>query len=162
MRVKKKRRFIHQLEKLKNVEGRLELIKSFRNNIKVFVDYAHTPGALETVLKSIKNLNNNKISLVFGCGGERDKQKRSIMAKIAKNYCQKIYVTDDNPRNENPDKIRSEITRHLKGKIFYNIANRTEAIKKSILNAQANEIILVAGKGHEAYQDYGKKNNFYF
>ncbi len=153
----KKKKIYSSIRKIKNVDGRLELIKSFKNNIKVFVDYAHTPGALETVLKSIKNLNNNKISLVFGCGGDRDKQKRSIMAKIAKNYCQKIYVTDDNPRNENPDKIRSEITRHLKGKIFYNIANRTEAIKKSILNAQANEIILVAGKGHEAYQDYGKK-----
>ena len=136
----KKKKIYSSIKKIKNVDGRLELIKSFKNNIKVFVDYAHTPGALETVLKSIKNLNNNKISLVFGCGGERDKQKRSIMAKIAKNYCQKIYVTDDNPRNENPDKIRSEITNTLR-EDFYNIANRTR-IKKSILNAQANEIIL--------------------
>ena len=90
------------LKKIKNVDGRLDLIKKYPNNIRVFIDYAHTPDALHEVIKSIKNIYNNNISLVFGCGGERDFKKRPLMAKIAKSFCKKIYVTDDNPRKENP------------------------------------------------------------
>ncbi len=146
------------LKKIKYIDGRLELIKKFPNNIKVFVDYAHTPDALFEALKAIKETyNNNNVSLVFGCGGERDFKKRSLMAKVAKSNCRKIYVTDDNPRKENPNKIRREIIRHLKGTNYFDIGNRSEAIKKAILNAEPNDIILVAGKGHENYQDYGNK-----
>ncbi len=145
------------IKSIKNVDGRLEFVKKFNNNVKVFLDYAHTPGALQAALQSFKSPNNNNISLVFGCGGERDKKKRSIMAKIAKAHCKKIYVTDDNPRYENPNKIRNEICKHLKGITYFNIASRSEAIKRSIFNAEPNEIILIAGKGHETYQDYGKK-----
>ena len=79
------------------------------------------------------------------------------MAKIAKKFCKKIYVTDDNPRKENPKKIRSEIVSNLKGSNYHNIANRSQAIKKAILNSEYNEIILVAGKGHETNQDYGNR-----
>ena len=92
------------LKSLKHVNGRLDLVKKFSNNVKVFIDYAHTPDALKEVLKSIKNIYNSNISLVFGCGGERDKKKRPLMAKIAKDFCKKIYVTDDNPRKEDPKK----------------------------------------------------------
>ena len=92
------------IKKIKSINGRLELVRSYSNNIKVFVDYAHTPDALLKTLKSLKSFYGNNISLVFGCGGDRDKKKRSIMAKIANKYCKKIYVTDDNPRNENPKK----------------------------------------------------------
>tara|TARA_Y100001970_G_scaffold290694_1_gene425342 strand:+ start:977 stop:3733 length:2757 start_codon:yes stop_codon:yes gene_type:complete len=145
------------LKDIKNVEGRLNLIKKYPNNIKVFIDYAHTPDALSEVLKSIKNSDTNNISLVFGCGGERDFKKRPIMAKIAKSFCKKIYVTDDNPRNENPEKIRKEIIKNLFGCKFFNIADRSKAIKEAILNAEHNETILIAGKGHENYQDYGNK-----
>ena len=95
--------------------------------------------------------------MVFGCGGDRDFKKRPLMAKIAKSYCKKIYVTDDNPRKENPRKIRNEIAKHLKGSSYFNIGNREKAIKKAILNADPNEIILIAGKGHENTQDYGDK-----
>jgi len=145
------------LKKIKNVDGRLDLIKKYSNNIRVFIDYAHTPDALHEVIKSIKNTYNNNISLVFGCGGERDFKKRPLMAKIAKSFCKKIYVTDDNPRKENPKKIRKEIIRYLKGSDYFNIGNRSKAIKEAILNAEPNETILIAGKGHENYQDYGNK-----
>ena len=148
---------ISSLKKIKNVDGRLDLIKKFPNNIRVFIDYAHTPDALKEVLKSIKNTFNNNISLVFGCGGERDFKKRSLMAKIAKSFCERIYVTDDNPRKENPKKIREEIINHLKGSNYFNIGNRSQAIKEAISKAEPNETILIAGKGHENYQDYGNK-----
>ena len=79
------------------------------------------------------------------------------MAKIAKRYCKKIYITDDNPRRENPSKIRREITKNLIGSNYFNIAKRSSAIKKAIASAEPNENLLIAGKGHENYQDYGKK-----
>ncbi len=145
------------LRKIKNVDGRLDLIKKYPNNIRVFIDYAHTPDALQEVMKSIKNIFNSNISLVFGCGGERDFKKRSLMAKVAKSFCTKIYVTDDNPRKEDPKKIRKEIINHLKGSNYFNIGNRSKAIKEAVLKAEPNEIILIAGKGHENYQDYGNK-----
>ena len=145
------------LKKIKNVNGRLELIKKYPNNIKVFIDYAHTPDALNEVLNSLKNTYDKNISLVFGCGGERDFKKRPLMAKIAKSICKKIYVTDDNPRKENPKKIRKEITKHLKGSDYFNIGNRSKAIKEALSNAQSDEIVLIAGKGHENYQDFGNK-----
>jgi murE/murF fusion protein len=150
-----KEKFIYRsLKKLKDVNGRLELVKKYKNNIKVFIDYAHTPDALLKTLQSIKSDCGDNISLVFGCGGERDKQKRKLMAKIANNNCKKIYITDDNPRNENPKIIRNQLLKYIsKGKAF-DIGNRKLAIKKAIHNAEPQETILVAGKGHEEKQVY--------
>jgi len=145
------------IKKIHNVNGRLQLVRTLPNKTKVFLDYAHTPDALSIVLKSLKNHFNKNLNLVFGCGGERDTKKRPIMSKIAKNYCNFIYVTDDNPRNENPIKIRKEIIRNLKNKSYLEIPSRTKAIKAAMKNSKPNEIILVAGKGHENYQDYGNK-----
>ena len=145
------------IKKIKTVNGRLDLIRKYSNNIRVFIDYAHTPDALYQVIKSIKDTYNNNITLVFGCGGERDFKKRKLMAIVAKKFCEKIYVTDDNPRKENPKKIRKEIIKHLKGSNFFNIGNRSKAIKEAITNARSNETILIAGKGHERLQDYGNK-----
>ena len=153
----KNKNIIKTIEKIKSINGRLELIKEFPKNIKVFVDYAHTPDALSEVIKTIRKTYTNNISLVFGCGGERDFKKRPLMAKIAKKYCKKIYVTDDNPRNENPAKIRKEIIKNLKRSNYFNIGSRSKAIKTAVYNAESNEIILVAGKGHEGRQDYGDK-----
>jgi MurE/MurF fusion protein len=153
----KKFKVAKTLKKIKTIDGRLELIKKFPNNIKVFIDYAHSPDALSTVITSLRDSYGNNITLVFGCGGERDFKKRPLMAKIAKLYCKKIYVTDDNPRKENPSKIRKEIINNLKGSKYFNIGNRSKAIRQAILNAEPNEIILIAGKGHENYQDYGNK-----
>ena len=156
-----KDKFIYNsIKKLRDVNGRLELIKKYPNNIKIFIDYAHTPDALLKTLESLKTNYGNNISLVFGCGGDRDKKKRSIMAKIANNNCKKIYVTDDNPRNENPKKIRNDLLRHINKNKAYNIGNRFLAIKKSLINANPNEIILVAGKGHEVEQIYKNKINY--
>ncbi len=145
------------MKKIKNVNGRLELVKTFSNNTKVFVDYAHTPDALNEVLKSLKKKFNQNIILVFGCGGDRDFKKRPLMAKIAKKFCKEVYVTDDNPRYENPQKIRLQIIKNLRGVNFHNIGNRSKAIKQAILKSRPNDIILVAGKGHENTQDYGNK-----
>ena len=145
------------LKKIKGISGRLELVRIFTNNIKVFVDFAHTPDALSKTILSLYKSYSENISIVFGCGGERDIKKRPLMAKIADTYCKKIYVTDDNPRKEKPEKIRKEIIKNLKKTINYNVGNRAEAIKTAILNAEPNEVILVAGKGHENEQIYKNK-----
>ena len=154
LKFKKIKKNIH---KISSTDGRLQLIKKLKNNCKIFIDYAHTPDALENVLKTLKHLYGNKIKLVFGCGGDRDFGKRKLMAKVAKKYCKRIYVTDDNPRKENPKKIRDDITKFLSDSNFEEIGNRRTAIKKAIRSCEQNEIILIAGKGHENYQDYGKK-----
>jgi len=145
-----------QIHKIKPVAGRLECVARLKNNSNIIVDFAHTPDALEQSLIALKKQFKKKIVIVFGCGGERDKKKRIIMGKIAKKYCRKIFVTDDNPRNENPKKIRSMIIKGCKRSAI-NIGNRKKAIESSIKELGPNEILLVAGKGHEETQDYGNK-----
>ena len=147
----------NSIKKITDVDGRLQLVKSYANGIKVFIDYAHTPDALLKTLSALKSKFQNNISLIFGCGGERDKKKRPLMAKIADNNSKKIYVTDDNPRNENPKNIRKELLKHIKKSKTFNIGNRSLAIKKAIQNAEAQEVILIAGKGHEEKQIYKSK-----
>ncbi len=108
------KKIINTIDNLKPVSGRLEQIGIIKNNSKVILDYAHTPDALESSLKSLKEqYTSRKISIVFGCGGDRDKAKRSMMGKIANQYCDKIYLTDDNPRYENPKTIRTSIKKIL-------------------------------------------------
>ncbi len=153
----KEKKIFDSLKKIRGVNGRLELVRKFSNNIKVYVDYAHTPDALLKSIEALKKNYNSKLSLVFGCGGERDIKKRALMAKIANLNCYKIYVTDDNPRNENPEKIRRNILKNITNKNHFNIGSRAQAIKKAISNAEPDEIILVAGKGHEEEQIYKKK-----
>ena len=153
----KEKKIFNSLKKIRDVNGRMELVKTFSNNIKVYVDFAHTPDALLKSLNALKNNYGKNISLVFGCGGDRDYKKRPLMAKIASTNCKKIYVTDDNPRDEDPNKIRIGIIKNIKNKNCFNIGNRQKAIKTSILNAEPNEIILVAGKGHETKQIYKNK-----
>ena len=145
------------INKLGDVDGRLEQVKRYSNNIKVFIDYAHTPDALLKTIKSLKSIFGKNISIVFGCGGDRDKKKRPLMAKIANEHCQKIYITDDNPRNENPKKIRNELLKYISKDKSFNIGSRSSAIKKAIKNANPEEIILIAGKGHEKKQIYINK-----
>ena len=122
-------KIISKIKSLKNVNGRLELIKILPNKAKIFVDFAHTPDALKTVLNALKIQFGKNISLVFGCGGERDIKKRKDMANIAKNFCEKIYVTDDNPRRENPQKIRNQIKIQINKKKLIEISSRSIAIK---------------------------------
>jgi len=151
-----KKKIFKQINKIKPVPGRLESIVNLNNNSNIIIDFAHTPDALEQSLVALKKQFKKEIIIVFGCGGERDKKKRPIMGKIAKKYCRKIFITDDNPRNEDPKKIRIAIMKGCK-KLAVNIGNRKEAIKTAIKELGTNEILLVAGKGHEKIQDYGNR-----
>ena len=156
------KKIIKVIDKLKPVEGRFEKIGKIKNNSKVILDYAHTPAALELALLNIKEqFPKRNISLVFGCGGERDKKKRSVMGKIADKYSNRIYLTDDNPRNENPSKIRKDIKRGIKNTKITELPNRKSAIHKAIKYLKTGELLLVAGKGHEKTQDYGSKKLFF-
>ncbi len=153
---------VNCINKIKPVNGRLEKIGSIKNNSSVILDYAHTPDALKTCLQNIKDQFKNKsISIVFGCGGDRDKFKRPSMGKIANEYCDRIYLTDDNPRNEHPKKIRISISKKINKSKLYDISNRGKAIDQAIQDLSTGEILVVAGKGHEQIQDYGKFKNFF-
>ncbi len=156
------KKIIRVIHKIKPVEGRLEKVGDIKNKSKVILDYAHTPEALELALLNLKEqFPESKINLVFGCGGDRDKKKRSFMGKIAEKYSDKIFLTDDNPRFENPNKIRRDIKKGIKNKIFEEISNRKHAIEKAIQNLKSGDLLLVAGKGHEKIQDYGNKKLFF-
>ena len=150
-------KIIEVINKVKPVSGRLEKIGNIKNKSKVILDYAHTPDALKACLQSLKEqFKDKKISIVFGCGGNRDKSKRPMMGKIANKYCDKVYLTDDNPRNENPKKIRSSIKKKINNSILFEIPDRSQAIQKATLNLNTGDILIIAGKGHENTQVYGK------
>jgi MurE/MurF fusion protein len=149
---------LKNIKKIKEVNGRLQLIKILPNKTKVFIDYAHTPDALETSLKTLKEHYKVKPDVVFGCGGERDRNKRHIMAKISEKNAELIYITDDNPRNENPQIIRKMIVSGFKNKErVQNVPIRSKAIDAAIFNSRPEGVILIAGKGHETIQLYKKK-----
>jgi len=155
-------KIIKIIHKIKPVEGRLEKIGNIKNQSRVILDYAHTPEALEIALSNIKDqFPLKKINLVFGCGGERDFKKRFMMGRIADRYSEKIYLTDDNPRNENPSKIRNEIKKGIKKNKIKELPDRKEAIHRAIMSLKTGEILLVAGKGHEKTQDFGKRKLFF-
>jgi UDP-N-acetylmuramyl-tripeptide synthetase len=149
--------------KLKNPSGRLEKVYD-KKKIKVYIDYAHTPDALSNVLSSLKEITVGRLILVFGCGGNRDNTKRSLMTKEALKYSDLIIITDDNPRFENPEKIRNDMIRGIakdqKIKIK-DIGNRSQAIKFAIKNLKSNDLLLIAGKGHENYQIIRSKKIFF-
>ncbi len=150
------------LPKVKSVKGRFEKIGIVKNKSKVILDYAHTPDALKTCLKNLKEqFPDHKISLVFGCGGNRDQDKRAKMGKIADNFSDKIYLTDDNPRLEKPGKIREDIKKGIKKQKILEFPNRIKAISEAINQLNTGEILLVAGKGHETVQELGKKKIFF-
>ncbi len=150
------------MNKLKPVEGRLEKVGELKNNSKVILDYAHTPDALKTILDNVKEqFPFTKIRLLFGCGGDRDKAKRSKMGLIASNLADIIYLTDDNPRGEDPSKIRNEIKKGIRNKRIIEISNRKLAINNCINDLCSGEIAIIAGKGHEKTQEYNHKK-YYF
>lgn len=145
------------LEKIKPIKGRLNIIKN-KNKI-ICIDYAHTPDGLKQVIKTLKIHFKKKINIVFGCGGNRDVNKRQKMGKIANKLCNKIIITDDNPRDEDPKSITKDIFKTaIKGKI---IQNRKTAIREAIRITKKNEILLIAGKGHENHQIL-KNKKIYF
>ena len=154
-----------QLSALTGAEGRFDYFIS-ENNIIGIIDYAHTPDALENVLTTIAKLRkgDEAVITVVGCGGDRDKTKRPIMAQVACDLSTKVILTSDNPRSEDPNTILSEMEVGLSSaakRKYIKIVDRHEAIKAAISFAKSGDIILVAGKGHEKYQDInGVKTHF--
>ena len=133
------------------VSGRFQLVDKGQP-FSVVVDYAHTPDGMEKVLSLTKNLNTKRVVTVFGCGGDRDKEKRPIMGQVAAKYSDEIVLTADNPRNEDPEKIISEIETGIKGASCTKIVDRSKAIEYAIKNAREGDIIMIIGKGHETSQ----------
>lgn len=137
------------------VPGRFQLVEAGQP-YTVIVDYAHTPDGLDNVLKTARSITKGKLWAIFGCGGDRDNKKRPIMGGIALDLADKVVVTSDNPRTEDPEKIIDQIFVALQdvpaGKEVYRISDRREAIEYVLANAEADDVIMIAGKGHENYQ----------
>ncbi len=141
------------LEGLKGASGRLELAGTTPAGVPVFVDYAHKPEALENVITSVRPFTTGRVIVVFGCGGDRDRAKRPMMGEIATRLADMVIVTDDNPRSEDPAKIRAAIMAAAPG--AREVGDRRLAIREAIAGAAAGDTVLVAGKGHETGQQIG-------
>lgn len=147
-------KIIESIESVKGVDGRFELVNAGQN-FTVIVDYAHTPDSLENVLKTIQSFADKKIFVIVGCGGDRDKTKRPLMAEIACRYATNPIFTSDNPRSEDPLAILKDMEEGVLGKRYITIPDRKEAIVTAINQASRGDVILIAGKGHETYQIIG-------
>ncbi|HEY8947452.1 MAG TPA: UDP-N-acetylmuramoyl-L-alanyl-D-glutamate--2,6-diaminopimelate ligase [Rhizomicrobium sp.] len=141
------------LAHLKGAAGRLEKVAYAKSGAAIYVDYAHTPDALETVLKAIRPHVSNKLHVVFGCGGDRDKGKRPLMGAAAATFADDVIVTDDNPRSEDPATIRKEALSGAPG--AREIGDRAQAIHDAIASLKTGDILVIAGKGHESGQVVG-------
>jgi UDP-N-acetylmuramoyl-L-alanyl-D-glutamate--2,6-diaminopimelate ligase len=147
------REAVLSLGKSPQVPGRLEMVPAKRQ-FQVFVDYAHTPDALLNVLKTLRQLEPGRLIAVFGCGGDRDRQKRPLMGRVADQNADYSIITSDNPRKEDPNAIISEIEKGFGSDRYEKVAERAEAIARATALAQPRDIILIAGKGHETYQEF--------
>lgn len=141
---------LEAIGKIHGAKGRLEYIGKSQQGGDVYVDYAHTPDALENVICSMRPYTKNKLHIVFGCGGDRDKTKRPLMGNVAEKLADVVYVTDDNPRTENPEDIRNQVMEGCPN--ARNIGDRKEAIRQAIEQLQYGDVLIVAGKGHETGQ----------
>ena len=141
------------LADLKGVKGRAEVVPT-NTDYTVIIDYAHTPDGLKNILHTFRECQKNRLIVLFGCGGDRDKTKRPLMGSVAARFADYVIVTSDNPRTEDPDEIIKDILVGLRGSItpYKVITNRIDAIKFAIKNACPGDIIVLAGKGHETYQ----------
>ncbi|MBL8698714.1 MAG: UDP-N-acetylmuramoyl-L-alanyl-D-glutamate--2,6-diaminopimelate ligase [Alphaproteobacteria bacterium] len=144
---------VQALAKLEVVPGRLQRVARRSNGAAIYVDYAHKPDALETVLRALRPHTARELVVVFGCGGDRDSGKRPLMGEIAARLADRVFVTDDNPRSEEPAAIRSQILRACPGAT--EVASRREAIFLATAGLQAGDVLVVAGKGHERGQIVG-------
>src|ERR1700720_2022191 len=147
------REAVLSLAKSPQVPGRLEIVPAKRQ-FQVFVDYAHTPDALLNVLKTLRELEPRRLIVVFGCGGNRDREKRPLMAQVADQNADYAIVTSDNPRKEDPNAIIAEVEKGFRSNRYEKVPDRAEAIKRAIELAQPRDIVLIAGKGHESYQEF--------
>jgi len=139
------------VEKISGVAGRLQLVKGVPTGCAVYVDYAHTPDALENILNALRPHTQNRLICLFGCGGDRDKGKRPQMGEISARLADVTIITDDNPRSENPDKIRLDILEGA-GDGAKNIGGRREAIREAVKMMEVGDVLVLAGKGHEQGQ----------
>ncbi|MEH7299584.1 UDP-N-acetylmuramoyl-L-alanyl-D-glutamate--2,6-diaminopimelate ligase [Neobacillus drentensis] len=147
-------KIIESIEGVKGVAGRFELVNAGQD-FSVIVDYAHTPDSLENVLKTIQHFAKKRIFVIVGCGGDRDRTKRPLMAQIACRLATDPILTSDNPRSEDPIAILKEMEEGVQGESYQVIPDRKEAIFTAINNATTGDVILIAGKGHETYQIIG-------
>jgi UDP-N-acetylmuramoyl-L-alanyl-D-glutamate--2,6-diaminopimelate ligase len=149
------------LESAEGIPGRMEKIQSGQD-FKVLIDYAHTPNALERLLKTVRRVTEGQLLVLFGCGGDRDQGKRPEMGKVASLFADKIFLTEDNPRSEDPQRIIDQIMQGVKNKEKVEIIiDRKEGIKKAVSMAKSGDTLVLAGKGHEDYQiKKGKKSHF--
>jgi UDP-N-acetylmuramyl-tripeptide synthetase len=156
--VKNSDKIVKTLSKIKSADGRMQSVGT-KGKSAVVVDYAHTPDALKKSLQTLAKQFNKKVDVVFGCGGDRDKGKRYKMGKIANQFASKIYLTNDNPRSENPNSIIKQIKKGCsRSKI---ILDRKIAIKTAINNLNNDSILLIAGKGHENYQIINNQKKYF-
>ncbi len=146
---------LYHLPDMQGVSGRLEQVGMHPKAAPIFVDYAHTPQALSNILKALRKHTTGKLSVVFGCGGDRDAAKRPEMGRIAADLADRIIVTDDNPRSENPATIRAQILAECPDAM--EVGDRTEAITRAVELLQSGDVLVIAGKGHETTQTVGKE-----
>lgn len=147
---------LEAISQITAVKGRFELISNHKEVVAI-VDYAHTPDGLENVLETVKKMTNKKVYCVVGCGGDRDKTKRPIMAQLALEYADMAIFTSDNPRTEDPVEILNDMTSSLEKENYLVEVDRKKAIHLALKLAKPGEVVLVAGKGHEDYQIIGKE-----
>jgi UDP-N-acetylmuramoyl-L-alanyl-D-glutamate--2,6-diaminopimelate ligase len=147
------REAVLSLAKTPQVPGRLEAVPAKRQ-FQVFVDYAHTPDALLNVLKTLRELAPRRLIVVFGCGGDRDRQKRPLMASVVDQNADHAIITSDNPRKEDPDAIIAEVEKGFRSNHYEKVTDRAAAIARAIELAQPRDVVLIAGKGHENYQEF--------
>lgn len=145
---------VKTIEKIEGVAGRFEAVHE-NQDYTVIVDYSHTPDSLENALKTVRQFAKGNVFVIVGCGGDRDKTKRPIMAQIAVQYSDEAIFTSDNPRTEDPVQILADMEAGVQGSRYKVLIDRKEAIQYAINRAQANDVILIAGKGHETYQIIG-------
>ncbi|PYL07650.1 MAG: UDP-N-acetylmuramoyl-L-alanyl-D-glutamate--2,6-diaminopimelate ligase [Verrucomicrobia bacterium] len=147
---------VTSLAKSPQIPGRLEIVPAKRQ-FQVFVDYAHTPDALLNVIKTLRELEPSRLLVVFGCGGNRDRQKRPLMAEVVERNADYAIVTSDNPRREDPAAIIADTEKGFRLHHYEKIVDRAEAIARAVELAHPRDIVLIAGKGHEAYQEFADR-----
>ena len=146
----------------RGVKGRLEVVPT-DTDYTVIIDYAHTPDGVENILRAVRDFAEGRVICLFGCGGDRDKTKRPIMGETAASLADYLFVTSDNPRTEDPDAIIADILEGVKGAgtPYTVITDRTQAIAAALAEAQAGDVVILAGKGHETYQILGTEKIHY-
>ncbi len=153
-------RAVRSVARFDGILGRMEKVKN-NFGLNIIIDYAHTPDSLMNVLKTLRGVYNGRLITVFGCGGDRDKEKRPVMGRVACEYSDFVFVTSDNPRTENPEAIINDIIHGMDKKKYFKITDRVMAIKSALYSAKAGDTVLIAGKGHEKYQISGTQKIYF-